>query len=454
MVTNFGCASRRKIRNALSLACLMIVSAYLTGCSGGFGQAALTQTQIKSNVESYDFIAKTISEKHWDQSTVGDAWKDACHNLRPNVENARTAKQARAAMLELIATLGQTHFSIVPARAYEDSSSGLDEGGGNGDLQIDIRLLGDKAVVVSVLPKSPAAIAGVRPGWIIESIDGKKINIKSMPDKEKSDAPNHETLLMTRRVRFTMNKLSGEVGDTVDVVFRDGENRKVTKTLALSESRGHRIKFGNMPAMHTWIESRLIDGEVRYVRFNLFFDPMIVMPAFGEAVASSWDAKGMIIDLRGNGGGIGAMSMGMAGWFVEEENIKLGTMITRDSNIKFVINPRPRTFKGPLAILVDGLSASTSEILAGGLQDIGRARIFGTRTMGAALPSVFEKLPNGDGFQYAIANYVSEGGRELEGDGVTPDVEVALTRETLLDGHDIVIDAAVAWIRAEALSTK
>jgi len=67
---------------------------------------------------------------------------------------------------------------------------------------------------------------------------------------------------------------------------------------------------------------------------------------------------------------------------------------------------------------------------------------------------VVEKLPNGDGFQYAIANYVSEGGQELEGDGVTPDVEVALTRETLLDGHDIVIDAAVAWIRAEALSTK
>ena len=85
----------------------------------------------------------------------------------------------------------------------------------------------------------------------------------------------------------------------------------------------------------------------------------------------------------------------------------------RDSTIKFVVNPRLNTFSGPVAILVDGASASTSEILAGGMKDLGRARIFGTHTAAAALPSFFEKLPNGDGFQYAIANYVSEGGKPL-----------------------------------------
>ena len=78
-----------------------------------------------------------------------------------------------------------------------------------------------------------------------------------------------------------------------------------------------------------------------------------------------------------------------------------------------------------LAILVDGCSASTSEIFAGGLQDVKRARVFGTHTAGAALPSVISKLPNGDGFQYAIANYISVGGKPLEGIGVTPDDGVA-----------------------------
>jgi carboxyl-terminal processing protease len=107
-----------------------------------------------------------------------------------------------------------------------------------------------------------------------------------------------------------------------------------------------------------------------------------------------------------------------------------------------------------LAILVDGTSASTSEIMAEGLKDLGRARIFGTRTAAAALPSVFERLPNGDGFQYAIANYVSQGGEPLEGLGVTPDVETPLTRQALLAGQDPALDAAVAWIASQKQAAK
>jgi carboxyl-terminal processing protease len=98
---------------------------------------------------------------------------------------------------------------------------------------------------------------------------------------------------------------------------------------------------------------------------------------------------------------------------------------------------------------MDGSSASTSEIFAGGLKDLGRARIFGTRSAAAALPSIIEKLPNGDGFQYAMANYISDGGKPLEGNGVVPDVEVKLTRQALLDGHDPVVDAALQWIKKQ-----
>jgi carboxyl-terminal processing protease len=98
---------------------------------------------------------------------------------------------------------------------------------------------------------------------------------------------------------------------------------------------------------------------------------------------------------------------------------------------------------------VDSNSASTSEIFAGGLKDLDRARVFGTRTAAAALPSMIERLPNGDGFQYAMANYISKGGKPLEGLGVVPDVEVKLTREALLAGHDPVIDAAVEWIKKQ-----
>jgi carboxyl-terminal processing protease len=143
------------------------------------------------------------------------------------------------------------------------------------------------------------------------------------------------------------------------------------------------------------------------------------------------------------------MAMGMAGWLVSQPGQRLGTMYMRGATLNFFINPRSDAYGGPVAVLVDGSSASTSEIFAGGLKDLGRARIFGTRTAAAALPSVITRLPNGDGFQYAVANYISEGGRALEANGVVPDVEVKLTREALLAGHDPVVDAALDWIRKQ-----
>ena len=140
------------------------------------------------------------------------------------------------------------------------------------------------------------------------------------------------------------------------------------------------------------------------------------------------------------------MSWAMSGYLVSEPGQKLGTMITRVGSLNFTIQPRPRPFKAPVAVLVDELSMSTSEILAGGLKDLKRARVFGARTAAAALPSAIEMLPNGDGFQYAMANYISEGGKPLEGFGVVPDVEAPVTRLVLLAGKDPALDAAIEWI--------
>ena len=153
------------------------------------------------------------------------------------------------------------------------------------------------------------------------------------------------------------------------------------------------------------------------------------MPQFEAAIQRFAKAPGIILDLRGNPGGIGIMAMGIAGFFIDKEGQKLGVMKMRETTLNFVIFPRPKTYSGPLAILVDAGSASTSEILAQGLQDLGRARIFGTGTAGAALPSDIVRLPNGDGFQFAQASYTSEKGRVLEGNGVKPDVEVRRRRK-------------------------
>ena len=215
-----------------------------------------------------------------------------------------------------------------------------------------------------------------------------------------------------------------------------------------ASEKGTLVRFGNLPESRLYFESRALDGGAGYIRFNEFLDPASIMPQFEAALKGFSQAPGVVLDLRGNPGGIGIMAMGIAGFFIDKPGLKLGEMKTRETTLKFVIFPRPETYPGPLAILVDGGSASTTEILAGGLQDLKRARIFGTRTAGAALPSDIIRLPNGDGFQYAQASYTSENGKVLEGNGVTPDTVVRQTREATTAGHDLVIEAAEAWIRS------
>src|SRR5262249_21606938 len=140
--------------------------------------------------------------------------------------------------------------------------------------------------------------------------------------------------------------------------------------------------------------------SVGVIRFNIWLAPLA--PAFDKAVDAFRRSDGIVIDLRGNPGGLGGMAMGLAGHFLDKP-ASLGTMKMRDAELKFAVSPRRvsttnqrvEPFAGPLAVLIDQGSLSTSEIFAGGLQALGRARIFGQATGGAALPSQMERLPNG-----------------------------------------------------------
>jgi carboxyl-terminal processing protease len=102
-------------------------------------------------------------------------------------------------------------------------------------------------------------------------------------------------------------------------------------------------------------------------------------------------------------------------------------------------------FAGPVAVLVDGLTGSTSECFAGGLQSLGRVRVVGTTTMGQALPASTKTLSNGDVLMYAIGDFVTSTGVRLEGRGVVPDEIVSLEPAALAAGHDAMA-AALAWL--------
>jgi carboxyl-terminal processing protease len=126
----------------------------------------------------------------------------------------------------------------------------------------------------------------------------------------------------------------------------------------------------------------------------------------------------------------------------------LGAMHMREGKQTFNVAAGTDPFTGPLVILVDEGTASTSEIFAQALQDLGRATVFGAvPSQGAALPSVIEELPGGGMLQYVVADYQSPKGQVVEGKGVTPDTVVPETRQDFAKGRDPVLDAAVAALR-------
>jgi carboxyl-terminal processing protease len=406
---------------------------------------ALTPEQRRLNIDSFEYVWKTVRDKHWQSKPGGLDWQAVHDELRPGVDKADSMDAARAVMNDMLGRLHQTHFGIIPSDLYSDLDGGHSSKGGESTTGLDVRVVGKQALVTSVEAGSPAAGAGVRPGWQILKIGDVDLDLV-IEKLDESYAKSTLRELVSRRT--ILSRLAGETGKTVEVEFLDGRDQRVTKTLRQDKPKGTLAQFGYLYPTHVWFESSKVGGgNIGYVSFNIFLDPARLMNRFADAVQGCSKCDGFVIDLRGNPGGIGVMAMGMAGWFIDKPDQLLGTLYMRETTLKFVVNPRANTFAGPVAILVDGASASTSEILAAGMKDLGRARIFGTRTAAAALPSLFELLPNGDGFQYAIANYVSEGGKPLEGLGVTPDVEAPVTRKALLEGKDPALDAAVAWIK-------
>jgi len=177
------------------------------------------------------------------------------------------------------------------------------------------------------------------------------------------------------------------------------------------------------------------------------------MAPLDRAVDSARTCAGMIIDLRGNLGGVAGMMMGVAGHFLQEPRT-LGVMRSRGEEVRFAANPRRGTdagvpgepFSGDVAILVDGFSASTSEMFAAAMQAIGRARIFGERTAGQALPAMATRLPTGDVLMHVVADFVAPDGSKIEGRGVIPDELIPLSRSDLATGRDAPLEAALRWI--------
>ncbi|MBL8228312.1 MAG: hypothetical protein JNL98_07540 [Bryobacterales bacterium] len=402
------------------------------------------RAQANADLESFDMAWQVVRDRHWDPQLNGVDWDAVKRELRPKLEQAPNRNETRRTISQMLDRLKQSHFGLLPAEVYNQVQAGS---GSRSDATpgISVRVIAGDAVITEVRDSED-----VRTGWTLKRIGDWEVNPALREIAKSIQDPVTRAFVEAGMIR---RRLKGEVGSERAVECLDGQGGTVQTKLRLAEEQGTRASFGLLPPTPVWFETKEPKPGIGYIRFNMFLDPPRLMANFEAAIRKFHRSNGIVIDLRGNPGGLGIMAMGMAGWFVNKEDLHLGTMILRDSKLRFVVNPRLPHFEGPLAMLIDPLSASTSEIFAGGMKDIGRARIFGEKTAGLALPSNFQKLPNGDVLQFAFANYVSASGVPLEANGVMPHVHAPPTREALLKGRDNALEAAIEWIQKEGNKT-
>jgi carboxyl-terminal processing protease len=418
----------------------------------GFAAAAafgiVAAAQVPDATETFDAAWTIVRDSHFDKALNGVDWNAVRTELRPRASAARTPGDLRVVIRDMLGRLGQSHFALIPATADTPAEEAGDL---SGDPGFDVRVIGHDIIVSRVEPGGGAANAGVRTGWRLTAIGNTPASALL---SAVADAAN-ERLQHVQAWSLMEKRLRGPARSTVEVTFDDVDGKSRHLAVERLPEAGQPVTVGNLPTMFVRVESeeRKTPGGATagIIRFNVW------MAAIDGPVQNAVDAfrgaDGIVIDLRGNPGGLAAMMMGISGHFLDERK-PLGVMKTRENELRFVANPRRVSaagervtpYAGPVAILVDALSGSASECFAGGMQSLGRARVFGQVSMGQALPALFDRLPNGDVLIHAYGDFVTATGTRLEGRGVVPDEIVPLTRAALAEGRDATLEAALAWI--------
>jgi len=432
------------------------------------GQSSLTQRQ-----EAFQIVWQTVNDQFYDTKFGGVDWAGARKRYEPRVATVVTDQQFHLLLQEMLNELHQSHFLVIPREAIpkirvkkaekeefadaetadetETEEEALDSINYKVTDQlltgigIDLRVLGGSAVVTRVDPGSSAARAGLRPGFVIKQVGGRSLDtiiaeIEKHPLWGSIIRPELPTFLVA-------GFINGELTSPLSLRYLDARDRLRTISIKRERLTGEMSPaIGNLPPMYTEFESKRLPGGIGYIRFNAFVP--LLMEKFCGALRTMKDAPGIVLDLRGNQGGMIGMIAGMGG-LLETTPTAIGTMETRGGRLPLFMFPQTSPYNGPLVILLDGSTQSAGEMFASGLQEAGRATLIGERSAGNTLPSGIKKLPTGALFQYGLGNYETPSGLRLEGVGIDPDITVKLSRQTLLRSGDPQLAAAVRELRKQ-----
>ncbi len=373
---------QRRLRNGLLLG-----AAFLAGVVAGptFGVLGHAAAQDSSQAETYQML-----------KVFGDVLERVRAEYVDPVNDKELIENAINGMLTGL----DPHSSYMNAKAFKDMQ--VQTKGEFGGLGIEVTEEKGLIKVVSPIDDTPAARAGVKPGDIITALDGKTVIGLSLNDAvdRMRGAPNTRIVLTIKRANIDKPIEVPLIRETIQI--------KVVK-------------------------SRMEPGDIGYVRLSQFTEQAdsglkAAVKALSKQ-AQGGKLKALVLDLRNDPGGLLDQAVAVGSDFIPQGEIVSTRARHPEDSQRWDAKGSDILNGAPLVVLINGGSASASEIVAGALQDHQRAVLLGTRSFGKGSVQTVMPLPGNGAMRLTTARYYTPSGRSIQGLGITPDVKVQETAE-------------------------
>ena len=343
------------------------------------------------------------SNKTIDLSSVQKTYQELIANYDGKLD---TQKLIYGANRGLVEAAGDPHTSYMDpdeAKEFDKSLSGQIGGG----IGAEIGLRNNKPTIIKTLENSPAQKAGIKAGEVIVKVN----------DESSSDWS----------VDKVVSKIRGEIGTSV-------------KLTLLSEGRTREVSVVRQNIVSPAVESE-VDGEIGILKVNRFGDDTV---SLSRKYASEFVEKGVkkvILDLRNNPGGTVGAAQGLLGIWLDNQ---IAMTERRGSEIVKTLRTTGTPILGNMktVVLINGNSASASEITAGALREYGKATLVGQKSYGKGSVQIVLGLPGGSQMKVTEARWYTPKGKNIDKTGIEPDVKIDLSSDDINNNVDPQMDKA------------
>lgn len=407
----------------ITLCCLAVlfIICYFFNLQGSISpnNAALLKSEPDKSIqlepkELFNETWSLIKTSYWDDELNEKNWSRWKKHYGDKI---KTEEDAYIAINSMLASLNDPYSKFLNKNEFEEQNSTIDSK--IYGIGVNIASAAGKIYVINVIKGAPADVGGIKAGDMILKINGNDV---------KGD-----------NLFQAANYIKGSLNSLVEIEILRG-NEKLTKKIKRAE-----IKIKT-------VEAEALTKDIGYIRIISFISSSTPIE-FIEALNKLDDTKALILDLRGNTGGLFQNALFVANIFLDRGDIV--RVIGRNGhNSAYVAENKDYVYDKPLAVLVDGESASASEIVSAALKDNNRALIIGTKTYGKGVVQKVYSMPNNMGLNLTIARYLTPSGRDINKKGIEPNYRVEITKADFENNNDSQLNFAKNILQNEIERSK